>query len=115
MSSLNKVFLVGRLGQDPELRTTQSGKSVATFSLATTEKSKEGAKTEWHKIVVWDKTADIAKKFLTKGKLCHVEGKIQSHEYESQGIKKVSYEIHCTSLTLLEFANDKADNDDVPF
>ena len=119
MSGVNKVFIVGRLGGDPELRTTASGKNVCSFSVATGDKER----TEWHKIIAWEKTADLAKAYLSKGKMVHIEGKIQSREYESQGVKKLAYEIICTHLTFIDSANKQKDStmempvvdEDVPF
>ena len=80
MAGVNKVILLGHLGKDPEVKKLDSGKSVANFSLATSEvyKNKEGEKvtnTEWHNIVLWRKTAEIAEKFLKKGDSVCVEGK----------------------------------------
>ena len=79
MSSLNKVILIGRLGKDPEVRYTQGGTPVASFSVATSEKWKDNSgnpqeKTEWHKIVIWSKLAEVAKRFLSKGSLVYLEG-----------------------------------------
>ncbi|MGZ7033042.1 MAG: single-stranded DNA-binding protein, partial [Thermoanaerobaculia bacterium] len=91
---INKVILVGRLGKDPEIRSTPSGTSVARFSLATDEKftDRNGEKqerTEWHNIVAWGKLAEICGQYLKKGKLVYVEGRIQSREYEGRdGIKR---------------------------
>ncbi len=86
---VNKVILLGNLGQDPNLRHTESGVPVATFSLATNESyiDKEGNKqkrTEWHNIVVWRKLAEVAEQYLKKGSLIYVEGKITSRSYQAQ-------------------------------
>lgn len=107
MSSINKVILVGRLGGDPELRYTADGIPVATFNLATSEvyKDKGGVKqekTEWHRIVVWRKLAEISGEFLKKGKLVYIEGKIQSREYEGKdGIKRKTFEIIASEMKML--------------
>jgi single-strand DNA-binding protein len=96
---INKVILVGNLGQDPELKYTQNGKAVANFSLATFEKyrNKSGEmveNTEWHKIVCFDKLAENVTKHLEKGKRIFLEGKIQTRSWEDQdGNKKYVTEI----------------------
>ncbi len=107
MSGVNKVFLIGRLGGDPELKSTQNGKNVATFSLATSEKYNGAEKTEWHKIIAWEKLSEVAKNYLTKGRMVHVEGKIQTREYESQGVKRSVTEIIATNITLLDSSGIK--------
>jgi single-strand DNA-binding protein len=90
MGSVNKVILVGNLGRDAELRYTPGGAAVATLSLATAEvyKDKEGQnqeKTEWHRIVVWGKTAESLTEYLTKGKQIYVEGRLQTRKWEEKG------------------------------
>src|SRR6266851_5738832 len=105
--SVNKVILVGRLGRDPETRYTGSGQAVANFSIATDEsyKDKNGEKqkrTEWHRIILWGKQAEIAQKYLTKGALVFVEGRIQSREWEDKEKEKhTSFEIVGTNFRML--------------
>ncbi|HJV49224.1 MAG TPA: single-stranded DNA-binding protein [Geothrix sp.] len=105
--SLNKVMLIGNLGRDPELKATPSGQSVARFSVATTEtwKNQSGekqSKTEWHNIVVWGKQAEIAEKYLRKGKQVMIEGRIQYREYTDQaGVKKTACDIRCDNFVML--------------
>ena len=105
--SLNKVMLIGNLGRDPELNVTPSGQALARFSVATTEtwKNPQGekqSKTEWHNIVVWGKQAEIAEKFLRKGKQVLIEGRIQYREYTDQaGVKKTACEIRCDNFVML--------------
>jgi len=107
MSGVNKVILVGHLGKDPEVRHLEGNTSVATFSLATTESytNKQGQKvdqTEWHNIVAWRHLADIAAKYLTKGKQVYIEGKIRSRSYDDKdGIKRYITEIVAENMTLL--------------
>ncbi len=89
MASLNKAMIIGNLGKNPEIRTTPSGQSVATFSLATSEKFKNKSgeseeRTEWHNIVLWGKLADIAGQYLTKGKSVFIEGRIQTRKWEGK-------------------------------
>ncbi len=97
--SVNKVILVGRLGRDPETRYTGGGQAVANFSVATDEtyKDRNGERqkrTEWHKIVVWGKQAEIAQQYLKKGSLIFIEGRIQSREWQDkEGQKRTSFEI----------------------
>ncbi len=97
--NLNKVFLVGRVATDIEMRTTPSGQSVCTFSLATNRvwKDKSGQKKEesqFHRIVLWTRLAEIASQFLTKGALVLIEGRIQNRSWEDKsGVKKYTTEI----------------------
>ena len=105
--SVNKVILVGRLGRDPETRFTGGGQAVANFSLATDEtyKDKNGEKqkrTEWRKITVWGKQAEIAQQYLKKGSLVYVEGRIQTREWQDkEGQKRTSYDIVCNNFRML--------------
>lgn len=94
----NQAILFGHLGQDPELRYTTSGKPVAALSLATTEVfyDKNGTKnetTEWHRIILWEKQAEVAAKYLTKGSKVYIQGKITYRSYEHDGAKKYVTEI----------------------
>ncbi len=90
---LNKVMLIGRLGQDPELKFTQSGIAVAKFSLATSQswKDQDGnnqEKTEWHSIVVWRKLAEICSEYLKKGSKVYCEGSLSTSNWEDENKKK---------------------------
>jgi single-strand DNA-binding protein len=99
MASLNKVMLIGNLGKDPEVRYTQGGQPVANFTLATNESwtDKQGQKqerTEWHRIVVWGKAAELCGEYLSKGRQVYVEGKLQTREWTNkEGQKQYSTEI----------------------
>lgn len=112
--SVNKVILVGRLGRDPETRYTGGGQAVANFSLATDEsyKDKNGERqkrTEWHKLVVWGKQAEIAQQYLKKGSLIFVEGRIQSREWQDkEGQKRTSFEIVVQNFRMLGGRGDGA-------
>jgi single-strand DNA-binding protein len=112
--SVNKVILVGRLGRDPETRYTGGGQAVANFSVATDEtyKDKNGERqkrTEWHKIVVWGKQAEIAQQYLKKGSLIFIEGRIQSREWQDkEGQKRTSFEIVATNFRMLGGRGDSA-------
>ncbi len=105
--SVNKVILVGRLGRDPETRYTSSGQAVSNFSVATDETYKDRSgerqkRTEWHKIVVWGKQAEIAQQYLKKGSLIYVEGRIQTRQWDDrEGQKRTSYEIVATNFRML--------------
>jgi single-strand DNA-binding protein len=105
--SVNKVILVGRLGRDPETRYTGGGQAVSNFSMATDEsyKDKNGERqkrTEWHKIVVWGKQAEIAQQYLKKGSLIFIEGRIQSREWQDkEGQKRTSFEIVANNFRML--------------
>lgn len=87
---MNKAMVIGNLGNDPEIRYTQSGTPVATFSVATTEKwkDKDGQQqehTDWHRIVAWQKLAEICKEYLKKGSKVYIEGKMQTRKWEENG------------------------------
>lgn len=106
MSGVNKVILVGHLGKDPEVRHLDNNVSVASFPLATSETyNKDGRRveqTEWHNIVMWRGLADIAAKYLHKGKLVYIEGKIRTRHYEDkEGVKRYATEIVAESFTML--------------
>lgn len=110
--SLNKVILIGNLGKDPELKMTPAGQALARFSIATTEtwKDQQGqkqSKTEWHNCVVWGKAAEIADKFLRKGKQVMVEGRIQYREYQAQdGSKRYATDIRVDNFVMLGSKDD---------
>lgn len=99
---LNKVDLIGRVGKDPEIKTTNNGNKVANFSLATSEKYKNEEKTEWHNIVIWGKLADIVERYVTKGQLLYLSGKITTRSYEDKdGNKKYITDIVCFNMKML--------------
>lgn len=106
MSGINKVILVGHLGKDPEVRHLDGGVSVASFPLATSETyNKDGKKveqTEWHNIVMWRGLADIASKYLQKGKLVYIEGKLRTRSFEDkEGNKRYTTEVVAENFTML--------------
>lgn len=111
MSGINKVILVGHLGKDPEVRHLEGNVSVASFPLATSESyNKEGRKieqTEWHNIVMWRGLADVAAKYLQKGKLVYIEGKLRTRSFEDKGgVKKYTTEVVAESFTMLGRKSD---------
>ena len=107
MSGVNKVILIGNLGANPELRYTQGGQPVANLRIATTEKwtDKAGQKqeaTEWHRVVLWGKQAEIAGQYLVKGRQVYIEGRIRTRQWQDQqGQKRYSTEIVAQSMQLL--------------
>lgn len=115
MSSVNKVILVGHLGKDPELRYLEGNVSVASFPLATSETfNKDGKKieqTEWHNIVMWRGLADVAAKYLTKGRLVYIEGKLRTRSYEDkEGVRRYTTEIVAESFNILGRRSDFESN-----
>ena len=107
MASVNRVILIGNLGRDPEVRYTQNGTAVANFTLATNEvwTDKGGERqerTEWHRIVVWGKQAEIVREHLSKGKQVYVEGSIQTRQWDDrEGNKRTTTEIKAQRLMMI--------------
>src|SRR3954452_15223391 len=105
--SVNKVILVGRLGQNPEVRYTPSGAAVANFSVATNEAwtDKSGQKqerTEWHKVVVWGKLAELCAQYLAKGRQCYIEGRLQTRQWQDKdGQTKYTTEVQAQTVQFL--------------
>jgi len=108
MANLNKVMLIGRLGQDPEIRYTQSGSAVANATIATNDywTDKQGEKqerAEWHSLVLWDRLADLAQSYLKKGSQVYVEGRLQTNNWEDQqGQKHYKTEVVVTTMQFLD-------------
>lgn len=108
MGSVNKVILVGNLGRDAELRYTPGGAPVATLNMATTEvwndktSGQKQEKTEWHRIVLWGKSAESLSEYLTKGKQIYVEGRLQTRKWQDKdGHDKYTTEIRSDRIVLL--------------
>lgn len=107
MASVNKVILIGNLGRDPEVKYTPAGLAVANVSIATTRswKSKDGEKqeeTEWHRIVFYDKLAEIVGQYLTKGKSVYVEGRLKTRKWtDKDGVERYTTEIVADQMQLL--------------
>ena len=107
MSGVNKVILVGRLGKDPEVRNLENGATVANFTLATSESYKDrttGEKkevTEWHNIVLWKTLAEISQKYLHKGDMIYVEGKLRTRSWEKEGVTRYTTEVIADNMTML--------------
>jgi single-strand DNA-binding protein len=105
--SLNKVLLLGNIGRDPEVRYTASGKAVATFTLATSQRwrdqdGNDQERTEWHRIVAWGRLGEICGEYLSKGKQVFIEGRIQTREWEDQdGNKRTTVEVIANDMIML--------------
>jgi len=108
MAGVNKAILIGNLGRDPELRYTQSGQPVANFSIATTESwndrnsGERVERTEWHRIVVFGRTAELCAKYLSKGRTAYIEGRLQTREWEDrEGNKRRTTEVNAQTVQFL--------------
>ena len=127
MSSVNKVVLIGRVGKDPEIKSAPSGMNIANLSLATTQKKKGEEDTQWHRVVFFDKLADIVSQYVTKGSLIYVEGMIKYGKYiDKQGNEKHTVDIVASNMTMLGGRNEQSapkpapkaepeDDQDIPF
>ncbi|MBI1798917.1 MAG: single-stranded DNA-binding protein [Candidatus Eisenbacteria bacterium] len=117
MSGVNKVILIGNLGANPEMRTTQGGQVVANLRIATTERwtDKSGQKqeaTEWHRVVVWGKQAEIVGQYLTKGRQVFIEGGIRTRQWQDQqGQKRYSTEIVARNVQMLGGRGERTGDD----
>ena len=118
--SVNKVVLVGHLGGDPETRFMPSGAAVANFNLATNESWKDTNgefqdKTEWHRCVMFGKSAELAGDLLKKGQLAYIEGKLQTRNWEDKdGVKRYTTEVVCDMFTMLGRKMDSAETQERP-
>lgn len=129
MRGLNKVMIIGRLGRDPEMRYTQSGRPVTTFSVATsrswtTGEGERRIETEWFNIVAWGSLAEICKQHLLKGQVVYIEGRLQTRHWEdNDGNKHTSVEVVANEMIMLsekrenaeEPVNDFVEDDEYPF
>lgn len=128
--SINKAIILGRLGQDPELKYTASGTAVCNFSMATSEKwtDKSGEtkeKSQWHRIVVWGALAELCNQYLSKGRQCYIEGSIETRSWEDKnGVTKYTTEIIAKDVKFLgdhsidapkEYNQPSYSGDDLPF
>lgn len=109
MPSLNEVTLIGHLGSDPKISQTHSGKQVVNVSIATTERDQ----TEWHRLIIWEKDADTASKYLRKGSLIWCRGRLQTRSWEDQsGQKRSTTEISVSRFLMLDKAKVKLNTDE---
>jgi single-strand DNA-binding protein len=122
--SHNKIIIVGNLGKDPELRYTPQGKAVASFTLATNEKRKDKSGelqnvTTWFRVTLWDKQAEAASKYLTKGRSVYIEGRLRMEEWtDKDGQKRQSLEVQATDMQFIDAGREDApitEGEDVPF
>lgn len=107
MPSINEVRIMGHVGREPELRTTNNGTSVCNFSVATSSKFGEIERTEWHDVTAWKGWADVAAKTLTKGALVYVEGRIETQEWEKDGEIRRKTVIQASRVFFLRDAHGK--------
>jgi single-strand DNA-binding protein len=120
MRGVNKVMLIGNLGKDPEMQFLEGNIAVAKFSLATTESYKDRggrliSQTEWHTIVLWRGLAELAEKYLHKGSLVYVEGRLKTRSWEDkEGNKKFATEIVGDNLIMLDKRTDQTGTEDEP-
>lgn len=120
MASLNRVMLIGNLGRDPELRYTTSGTAVANFTMATTEQwtdpgGERKEKTEWHRIVLWAKQAEIAGQYLRKGRQVFVEGSLQTREWtDRDGNKRYTTEVRAQRFLMLGRPGERTEQGSEP-
>jgi single-strand DNA-binding protein len=119
MPNMNKVFLIGHLGQDPEVKTLPNGTVLCKFTLATSEKfkSKDGQqqeKTQWHRVNAWGKTGELAGQYLKKGSAVLIEGKIEYGSYEKDGVKHYTTDINAMNVTFLSNKGGKGEGGGVP-
>lgn len=111
--SLNKILLIGNVGKDPEVKTTNKGEFVATFSMATSYSYQPNGsaerveQTEWHRVVAWRRLAETAAKYITRGRKVYVEGRLQSRKYTgNDGQERTVYEIVANEITFLDNPKD---------
>ncbi len=108
MGSLNKAMIIGRLGQDPDVRYTQNNTAVANMSVATTDRFKDSngewqERTEWHRVVTWNRLAEICQQYLKKGSLVYFEGSLQTRSWEDkEGQKRYTTEIKAFGMQMLD-------------
>lgn len=118
MASVNKVILIGNLGDDPTLSETTAGRQVSNMKLATNRFYKDAngnpqKTTQWHRVVVWGKMAENCKEFLYKGRQVYVEGRLETKEWtDSQGVKRHTTEVHATNVQFLSHPNRDRYEDD---
>lgn len=117
--SVNRVFILGRLGQDPEVKHTPSGSAVANFSVATSEAwtDKSGQKqerTEWHRVVVWGKLAELCGQYLSKGRQVYLEGKLQTRSWDDkEGNKRYTTEVQASTVQFIGGSQQANQNESV--
>ena len=116
---INKVTLIGHLGKDPEVRYLDKDRVVANLTLATNERynDRNGNRvetTEWHNLEMWDGLAKVAEKYLKKGSLVYVEGKLKTEEWEKDGIKRYTTRIRVTTMNMMDIAGSSSNDASTP-
>jgi single-strand DNA-binding protein len=107
MSGINKVILIGRTGADPEVRRLDNGTAYASISLATSEvyidknTGERDEKTEWHRVMLWRGKAEVAEKYVKKGDMLYIEGKLRTRRWEKDGVTKYATEVVADNMTML--------------
>ena len=115
MSTLNRVTLIGRLGQQPEVKTTEKGLKIANFSIATNGGTKDNPTTTWHRLTVSDKSADFVEKYYHKGDLVLVEGELENRAYnDKDGNKRYQLQIKVRRTQILSSSKQSSNNDNIP-
>ncbi len=120
MRGVNKVILIGNLGRDPDVRYTKDGKAVATLNIATTDtwndqSGQRQERTEWHRVVLWGKQAEVAKEYLAKGRQVYIEGKLQTRSWDDrEGHKRYTTEVRCDQMLMLGGRGDAAGREPPP-
>jgi len=116
---VNSIHIIGRLGADPEVKETTTGKKVARFTVATEYGYGDKSVTEWFTVLAWEKLAEICQNYLSKGKLVYVDGRIQTRSYDDKdGNKKYVVELIANNMRMLDKKEEQApaaQEDDVPF
>jgi single-strand DNA-binding protein len=118
MAGVNKVIIIGRLGQDPEVRYTPNGQAVANFTVATSENwtdktsGNKQERTEWHRIVVWGRLAELCKDYLKKGRQVYIDGRLQTRNWDDRdGKKRYITEIVANTIQFLGSSSERSDSD----
>lgn len=119
---LSRTEIIGYVSKDPDVRTTGTGKKVCNFSIPTSRKWGEGESTEWHRLVAWDRLAEIVEQYVRKGTLLHIDGVLQTRSWEKDGVTRYTTEIVVQKLTLLPGKGKKDgpakvedESDEIPF
>jgi single-strand DNA-binding protein len=114
--SINKLILVGNVGRDPDIQTTGNGTKVAHFSLATSRRiSRNGGveeRTEWHRLTLWDRLAELAEEYVRKGDRLYIEGRMEYGSFEKNGVTVPTAEVHVSELVLLGSPGRGAEEDE---
>ena len=111
-NDLNKCMCIGRLGRDPELKHSSGGTAVVSISLACGWKTKDKEGVEWVRVVAWGQLAEIIGEYLRKGSQIYIEGRLQTRDWEKDGVKRYTTEIVASSMQMLDFSGSRSDRDE---